>query len=60
MGVCDVQLIEDGDNVTGSQLQRIGFGIMGFVAGAMPPCIDEDESVVVLQRVNIPAFVPGV
>jgi hypothetical protein len=45
VGFVDIQIIQDGDNITYHQSHCVGFGIVGLAAVAMPSSINQNEPI---------------
>ena len=53
-----MQGIKHREDISDIALEVIGCRIVGFIAGPVPPRIDENELVGVLQSLDIPLLVP--
>jgi hypothetical protein len=58
VGLWDMQMIQHRNDIRHGDGPGLGSPVMRFVTGAMPTGIDQDEPVVVPQRLHIPPLVP--
>jgi hypothetical protein len=53
------EVIEHGHDVSDDVLETVSLGFMGLIARPVPAGIDQNEPVLVLERLDIAEFVPA-
>jgi hypothetical protein len=59
VGLRELEMIEDDENIRDGEGPGIGSSLVRFVTGTMPTGINQDEVVIVPQRLDVSGLVPA-
>jgi hypothetical protein len=59
VGLGNGEIIKYGHDIDRDVLEAVGLGLMRFIARPVPSSIDQDEPLLVLERLDIAEFIPA-